>query len=234
MKRILSILTVLLLFAQITQAGEHAPGAATSPPVSHTVCPPNAQICTLAGSGTKTEPTPTPAPLTPLQAAIAKLTADSVAWEASNGSLSAAQAVVANLTPSVATLAQQVAADQAEIANLVKVNPPGPGPTPVTHTVSLLAITSTATCAPCRQLAPVLTALAAKGIPVAYLDGADGSVLTKWKADSIPTVITLIDGVEPNNGTAPDNTRAVGVRLQASYEKWVADWREWAKKGGGK
>ena len=215
MKRTLSILTVLLLFAQITQAGEHAPGAATSPPVSPTVCPPNAQICTLAGSGT----------LTPIQAALAKLTASSTAYEATAGSLAVAQAVVDQLTPTAKALATQVQADQAALAALVGVPTPNPTPVPVGPQVSLLVIGST-TCVPCIAMHPDIDALKASGVPISRTDTDTDPTAAKWAVTATPTTIVLVDGKEVQ--------RYVGKLDKAALSDWYTKIQAWVKAGGGK
>ena len=76
-----------------------------------------------------------------------------------------------------------------------------PALSPLGATVSILAVTDTATCAPCVMLQPDLDALKAAGVPVTYLSGSDPTASSKWGVSATPTLIMLVNGVEPAGGT---------------------------------
>ncbi len=149
-----------------------------------------------------------PPPADPIQAAADKVVADTKA-------VAAAQAKIAALTTAqadLATVQAQLIADRAALnALLDPLGPtPGPGPSPLGATVSILAVTDTATCAPCVMLQPDLDALKAAGVPVTYLSGSDPTASSKWGVSATPTLIMLVNGVEPAGGTMRANTRIVG------------------------
>ena len=164
----------------------------------------------FAVDAVKSVPKSTPAP-SPLQLAIAKLAADVTIYEATSGSLAVHQAAVAVLLPSTSAAQAAVVADQAALSALVGPVTPGPGPGPVaTHVVSILAITDTATCPPCRSLQPTLDSLAAAGVPITYAAGSDQAVASKWQVSAMPTLIMLVDGAEPGDVTMRTHMRIVG------------------------
>ncbi len=161
----------------------------------------------LFASSALAQATPAP-PVDPIQAVADKVVADTKA-------VAAAQAKIAGLVAAQADLAAiqaQLAADRAALnALLDPLGPtPGPGPGPVVATVSILAVTDTATCAPCVMLQPDLDALKAAGVPVTYLSGSAPEASSKWGVSATPTLIMLVNGVEPGSGTIKANTRIVG------------------------
>ncbi len=147
-------------------------------------------------------------PVDPIQAAADKVVADTKA-------VAAAQAKIAALTTAqadLATVQAQLIADRAALnALLDPLGPtPGPGPSPLGATVSILAVTDTATCAPCVKLQPDLDAMKAAGVPITYLSGSAPEASSKWGVSATPTLIMLVNGVEPGGGTIKANTRIVG------------------------
>jgi hypothetical protein len=147
------------------------------------------------------------APPSPIAQAVAKLQTDAATYDAASGSLSVATKAVATLSVAASTAQAAVAADMATLAALTGTPVPSPAPTPIPSgpTVSILAITDTATCVPCRLLQPTLTAFQAAGVQVQYLSGGDSTAVSKWKVSSTPTMIMLVNGVE-----TPANSRIVG------------------------
>lgn len=157
--------------------------------------------------------------LSPIQAALAKLTVDLTAYETTAGSLALAQATLAaqqaavsSLTLATSASQQAVAADQQALAALTApipsptpVNPPGP----VVPVVSILAITDTATCAPCRLLQPTLDELKAAGVPIRGPRPSE-----QWSVTATPTLILLVDDKEPGDASTRDATRVVGFDPQ--------------------
>ena len=176
-----------------------------------------------------------PVALSPIQQAVAKLTADTQAYELAAGSLSTAaaalQAAQANLTAlaiAASNAQSAIAADQANLAALV--GTVTPGPIVATHTVGILAVTDTATFAPCVKLQPVLDALAKSGVPITYMKGSDPLATSKWNVAATPTLIMTVDGAEP--GSDQTHTRIVGLTAlatQPTIAKWYADTQNWVK-----
>ena len=174
--------------------------------------------------------------LTPIQAILARLVADASVLDSTTGSLSvahsatlAAQQAEADMLARANAARAAVKQDQLDLAAAAGNDPPapGPGPSPATHIVSLLAITSTATCAPCRALQPILDAMRAAGANIQTADGNDPAVCAKWAVDSIPVVIVLVDGSEPAQDKSI--TRAHGITGQKSLTVWLNDWTAWVK-----
>ena len=172
--------------------------------------------------------------LTPIQAILARLVADASVLDSTTGSLSmahsatlAAQQAEADMLAKANAARAAVKQDQLDLAAAAGNDPPapGPGPVPATHIVSLLAITSTATCAPCRQLQPILDAMRAAGANIQTADGNDPAVCAKWAVDSIPVVIVLVDGSEPAQDKSI--TRAHGITGQKSLATWLNDWQRY-------
>jgi hypothetical protein len=193
-------------------------------------------VAPLSAAPPKLSTTASP-PTNPIVAAQLQLSSDVATYSATGGSLAAIQAQLTQLnitagvlTTSLSTLQTTVDADYAALKALIN---PNPTPTPAGHVVSILAVTSPATCAPCKKLDPVLTALKASGVNVTTLDGNDPTVLTKWNVASIPTLIMQVDSAEENGGKTPGSSRMVGFvgnpNDQAILAKWYADTVAWAK-----
>ena len=168
-----------------------------------------------------------PAASNPLAEAVARLAADSIAYQDTAGSLSAAQAAVAALAPKATALSQQIVSDMAEIAKLVNVvvppNPQPSPPVPVGPQVSLLVLSSDA-CQPCKILEPIVARLATEGLPVAVSKSeADAA---KYAIKATPTFVVLVDGKE--------QARNVGILDEAQIRDWIVRIKEWVAKGGGK
>lgn len=165
------------------------------------------------------------AELSPIQQAVANLATAAASYEATSGSLAVAQAQLQTATATVATLSKSASASAAAVAqaqaDLAALIGPTPQPAPV-GTVSLLAVTSPATCAPCKVLQPVLDALVRAGKPITTLDGGDPLATTKWKVISVPTLIMRVDGTEVS--------RYSGPLSQASITDWLDATAKWSKK----
>ena len=231
----LPILALLVISGCLasTQGQTPMPPVAATPSAASSPCCPPGTVCPVPvvaqARPLAAIPTALPAEsgkpavsgVTPLQAALAKLVADSVAWESTNGSLAAAQAVVTNLTPIATTQAQAIVADQAEIAKLVNVPTPQPQPpAPPGPAVTLLVIGST-TCAPCVEMHADIDALKASGIPISRIDTDKDPTAAKWAVTATPTSLVLVDGVEVN--------RYVGKLSKAALKDWYDKSLEWAR-----
>ena len=149
--------------------------------------------------------------------------ADSATWESTNGSLSAAQAIVTQLTPIAGSLATQIQADQAAIAALINVPGPNPTPGPVVPQVSLLVLSSDS-CAPCKLIQPILDKLVGAGLPIA-VSKSDADA-TKYAIKATPTFVML-------SGTK-EVSRSVGTLDEAQIRDWIAKTQTWVNNGGGK
>ena len=192
-----------------------------------TVCLPPAKGALKVSSTTA----PVPAPVDPLAAAMAKVAAAAadVAVKAKRvADLAAAQTDLAAAKQALA----DARAEEAAILDPLGPTPapgPGPGPSPAPgHVVTLLAVTSPATCPPCKAYQPTLDALKAQGIPITFVDGSSAAVCDQWKVTAIPTLIVLDNGKEIVTDN-PNASRATGPRQQASLVDWYKGWQDFVK-----
>jgi thiol-disulfide isomerase/thioredoxin len=162
-----------------------------------------------------------PAPISPIQAALDKIAADSIA-------LAAAQAKVASLVSAQADLAasqQQLAADRVALNSLLDpLGPtpePGPTPGPIAPTVSVVVVGST-TCGPCIAMHADIDALKAAGMPIIRVDTDVDPSAAKWAVTATPTTIVLVNGKE--------ESRYVGKLSKAALQDWYSKSKEWADK----
>jgi hypothetical protein len=174
--------------------------------------------------------------LSPIQSALKQLASDATAYEQTSGSLIAAQKAVSVLMPATSAAQAAIAADQAALAALTggTINPgPGPTPGPVTHVVSILAVTATGTwCGPCTLLknSGVFANLQAAGAPITVIAAENVQGWQKYGPLSFPTMIVLLDGVEPASGTKPAQTRIVGWPQTPAVDPvaWYKSAVQWA------
>jgi len=164
-----------------------------------------------------------------------QLTADIAAFKLASGSLATAQQQIAALQSTIGAMTVSASTAQAKIAaDMEAINaalgikpvvpptpivPPGPAPTP-TPTVSILVVGATY-CTACHTELPVITALAASGMKISYVEGDTDGSIGKYALTTVPTHIVLLDGKEV--------TRYVGVLNKAQLTAWMAACQEHAK-----
>ena len=146
-----------------------------------------------------------------VQADVSKL----VEAKAAVAALAKAQA---DLVAAQANLAKSRAALLAAIDAAASDTPIVP---PVAKTVSLLVVSNTATCPPCRVLAPILDKLIDEGIPIVVLQD-DLATTQKWSVKVTPTIIMLVDSAEVS--------RSAGSQPEKALRYWYQKTLVWSKK----
>ena len=215
-------LFLILLLAGDTQA--HGQPAQPATPSTQPAAP------LLPAAKLTTSDTSAPLPPTdPVVTALANVRLAAAGVQTAQAKVESLKTAQADLATAQAALTQ-ARVDLATLLDPLGPVPAPPGPTPPApaHRFAMLAVTSTATCAPCRQLAPILDKLTASGVVVETADGNDASVLARWGVTAIPTLVLTVDGkVAGKLGT---HSRCVGVWSQAEYQTWWNGFLDWASK----
>ncbi len=150
---------------------------------------------------------------TPVEIAMRSVTADLanvVEAKAAVAALSQAQAKLKTAQDALAAsrLALTAALDAAASGVVVPA-----------RVVSLVCISS-ATCASCITLEPILVRLRGEGVVITITrDPADA---IKWGAKVTPTLVMLVDGAEVS--------RSNGTQPEAAIREWVQKTIQWSKK----